>query len=332
MKKFLQSLYGQTGRIRQEFSLPAALTLICVSLFLPTLMVDTKLTIALRGSFFALGALLATLELRGLFWLVLITPLFELFTLQIGLPNQFIIMNTWLGWTAYTILFNHAEKFPPLAISRAPLSILLMAMITFTGVKWIPQFIEIIRHSEVEISLFELIRSFLHGLWQWDIVGSLYHDLAVVFGYLVAILAFVAIKKLQARHPQILVDELCWQAITYSIIPIMIVFFLQQVQVLSEFGTYDHGSTFQNGNHLSYFGGLSFLASLYFKMKMDAPFKSRVLNITIILSLIAIAAGAGRTTWLTLPVSIFCAFLAASYFCKHEYRQNFLQRIQKLSS
>ena len=236
MKKFLQSLYSQTGRIRQEFSLSAALTLICVSLFLPTLMVDTKLTIALRGSFFALGAILATLELRGLFWLVLITPLFELFTLQIGLPNQFIIMNTWLGWTAYTILFNHAEKNSHRwQLVEHPLSILLMAMITFTGVKWIPQFIEIIRHSEVEISLFELIRSFLHGLWRWDIVGSLYHDLAVVFGYLVAILAFVAIKKLQARHPQILVDELCWQAITYSIIPIMIVFFLQQMKVLSEF-------------------------------------------------------------------------------------------------
>lgn len=241
----------------------------------------------------------------GFLLTLLMTPWFELFTLQWGLPNQFIIEYMWLGVLIGSVLKNKFSHRLPVH----PMLLPCIAACVFTLVKYIPQMGELWELSGSGLSIRKLITSLGDNFLIWDIINNPFHDIAVVQGYAIFVgilwLCFCHIKSNAFSK-----IRLAW-VIVLSSLPVHAVGYLQKwTKLISLFGTVNIGATFQNENHYSYFSGLILLLCIYTYRHSQRVFPGKIISLMIaFLSLLGLILGKGRAAWLALVLSFVLALI-----------------------
>lgn len=253
---------------------------------------------------------------------LVITPWFEVATLQLGLPNQFIVEYFWLGVLLSSLYKKQFNRHIP----AHPMLLPCLAAAVFTIVKYIPQLIELASISDQGLSLRKLLIAIWQGIFVWDIVNNPFHDLSVIVGYLlffgIIVLGTIHLNK----NPQRLAHMVF--ALLLASIPVHAIGFLQAwTELLSKYGTLYIGATFQNENLYSYYSGIMVILAFYVVFRFNERRPHLILGIlTGVLGIIGLVLGRGRSAWVALVVAlVFSSFLASlhKYFIKKDLKKSF---------
>ncbi len=289
-----------------RFCLLRAAPILMTLLWFANVLMDPNsrwLRIAIFLTYFILGLK----NLRLSFVLLLVSCLwFETTILALGFPNQFVIEIAAVGCMAAAFVQTNrgnakfgsikalfAHPFVPLGIFTVGATVLSIA--SFAGqLKYLaPEF-----RPPLFLSLI------IRRLWDWDAVSNPIHGATIAFGYLIQIIFYGHLFAMRAtlfpRRERIL------DYLIMGFWPVLACALFQHLAPELRFArlSLDYGGTLQNGNHLSFVAAIVML--LVAALAAERGKFSTSVNVSLLLSLIGLIAGNGRTSWLALGISGVC--------------------------
>ena len=265
----------------------------------------------LFGLFFILRLISAPFAFH---FLVILLPLLEVFTLQSGYPNQFVIEFGIVGFVLGHLTMTKFEKkgSNPLASwERHPLALALLFAAVSGLMIWVIGITDFILTNGLPVSRMKLFQGVVSGAFIADVRNNIFHSLSISLGYFITLSALVSLSERPGVY-----------RCTFSSVSSSLVFggwlvaaigLGQYLTYLSSDFTVEIGGPFQSGNHISFYLGFITLVALALFLEKPSLVRSGALMLTVAVSITPFFTGRGRTAWVGLAAA-FSLFLVGALF------------------
>lgn len=234
----------------------------------------------------------------------------EVPTLHLGLPNQFICEALLIGFSFGSLREMIPTRVERFKLSLHPLFFPLVFLSTFIFVQWGVSLFELYQFSYEGISWIKLVKMIGSHIWYWDIEENPVHTLSIMQAYLIQVFFLYSICALIEREKLKIEDIIKYLLVGSWLIAAYALLQTPFFSLIPIRFSPDIGSTFQNGNHLSYYSGLIILVSFFGLTKAyQRTMFQWICGISCILALFTLIIGEGRTAWIAMILCSLCAWL-----------------------
>ena len=305
------SIYQLPARKSSEYS-PIFFLLLTVALTLFSLQVFHDPHSAFgKLLFFSVSFVVSMMRpVIGFFLVVGTLSWWEVLTLQVGYPNQFLIEPAILGFVCGAVVRSRPTTESCRVGALHPLFAPLCLLIFYILLTEVAAWSELVSFSYDGVGIAEFLSLIGRNVGSWNVKTNPIHPLSLVLAYVYQVLFILVVVHLiragSLNRGKVL-DGIAFGALLPCLIGLLQFFSAELIPGAFAVGP---SGTFQNSNHLSFFAGLVFVISLY-RAWTTTGWIQTVHRLLLVLSLSGLVIGGSRTAYVAFVPAVVATIIAA---------------------